>query len=273
MPAATIVASTRIGAPAASAARPAATAPCDQARSSRIAYRPPHAPAAAPAAAAPRGKRREIGFLRGSAQTSGGRSPPDRGDRCRRRHRLPLTLLAALGPLSPHAGEGGTQPARLVGEGRAAWHRQSGAASRAVTPSVQASSVSTIALLGVEAGIAGEQRGQFAGAVARGEDPGDGAHLGLVVGRVRLPAIPPTVTARPRRRRPRRRRAAEPGLERPDPRLVGPARIVAQRAHDRDAGQRLAADRAGAEQLPAWLRAAYAVDQPALGQPVLLVAA
>src|SRR2546430_10262157 len=60
----------------------------------------------------------------------------------------------------------------------------------------------------------------------------------------------------------------KPGFERPDPRAVGPAGIVTQLAHHRDACQRLTADRAGIGELPTGLRAHHpAIDQPFLGEP------
>ena len=104
MPAATIVLSTRIGAPAASALRPAATAPRDQARSPRIVLSPAACARRTASGCSGRGKRARSAS-RGSAQTSAARSRPDREGRGRS-CTAALTRLAALGTLSRIAGRG-----------------------------------------------------------------------------------------------------------------------------------------------------------------------
>src|SRR5580658_6317098 len=56
--------------------------------------------------------------------------------------------------------------------------------------------------------------------------------------------------------------------------MPAPARVVAQGARHRNAGQGLAADRSGAQQLPARLRARdVEIDETSLRQPVAVVTA
>ena len=145
-----------------------------------------------------------------------------------------------------------------------------------MTPSVQASSVSIVRTCSaVETGSAGEPARQFAGAVALGENRGDGADLRLVL---RLPGSggighqdgqtsANTIRAssgqqqNPVSNGQMRARSAQRG-------------IIAQRAHDRDPGQGLAADRAGIGELPAGLRPGHpAIDQPLLGEALAVMAA
>jgi hypothetical protein len=127
------------------------------------------------------------------------------------------------------------------------------------------------ALGGGQDRVAGEPGRKLAGEVARGENLRHRAHLRLVVRRTvawdDLPAPP----GRPNLGEHDRgvRGTTEAGFERPDAGAVGPARIVAQASHDRDAGQGLAADGTGISELPAGLRPDHpSVDQAAFFQSV-----
>src|SRR5258708_11676381 len=89
--------------------------------------------------------------------------------------------------------------------------------------------------------IAGEPSRQFAGAVSRGEQLGDRAHLRPVVRRAVIAADLAPPPGRPDFGKNDLRviGQAEASLERPDARALGPAWIVAQCPHDRNTGQRL----------------------------------
>ena len=131
-----------------------------------------------------------------------------------------------------------------------------------------------LALLWRQPRIAEKQRRQFSSLVARGEIAGDGADLCGILCLVGSGLY-----------RPQRRihlghnelcldRRMQAGLERPHLCPTAPARVVAQRTRDRDAGQGLTTDRAGPEQLPARLRARNVeIDEPAFSQPISIVAA
>src|SRR5262249_47056749 len=115
-------------------------------------------------------------------------------------------------------------------------------------------------------GIASKEPRQVTSLIPIGEKFDDGADLRLVFGL--LVTVPPQRGVHLSEDELRGRRHGKPGLKRPAKRLQVPARIVPQRANDRDAGQRLAPDAARVTKLPARLRAGHViamVDQATFG--------
>ena len=261
MPAATIALSTRIGAPAASARAAAATAPRDQARSSRIATSPAACASRIASGRSAAGNRARSASP-GPARTSGDRSQPDRAgsvsESCPlplkgERDRGPRTLAggsrrasAALRPTRrPSTPEGpgflGSRRARRsFGAPRVsrASRRQTRrpARRRGRARRISPATVRTCAL-------------SLGGAVGRR------ISLRHQDGQTSAKTIPASSGgARPVSNGQMRARSAQRGSSRNAP-------------HDRDAGQRLAADRAGIGEFPARLRPDHPfVDQPALLQ-------